>query len=211
MTLRSPQIFVLMAVVMACSATIAFADQIAVGLLAYDQISADQTQTQFDILNLTGDDAGLGFPITSDLTFNITSLVVNFTGGASATFTGSEFTVEDPEDDVDCDLTVTPACNLNGDSITSAVLTGTFSPTTGLSGLPAGDTGIEAGFSETITPSSGSTLIAGADSATIYATGTGTPALPEPGAWELVIALCALALVWRAVPCCWRRVRRAAA
>src|SRR5271170_3629077 len=115
---RLPKLFILLGV-MACFGT---ADQIAVGDLSYDQISANQTE--FDITNLTGlNSFPPDFPITSALTFTITSLVVDFTSGPALVLTGSDFTVEDAQDDIDCDVTVTGVCNLFGDNITSATLT----------------------------------------------------------------------------------------
>jgi hypothetical protein len=193
--------------VLACLSTIASA-QIGVGLLTYDAITA--SDDNFDATNLTGAAAfpSFGFPITTPLTFTITSLVVNFTSGPSLTLGASDFTT-DAAGDEDCTVS---ACNLFGDSITSATLTGTFSPTTGLAGLPAGDTGIEAGFSTTLTPSVGPTLIAGLDGTVINATATsGAPSLPEPGAWPLIFTLTGLVLIWRAVSWYWRRRMQGAA
>jgi hypothetical protein len=199
---RLPQVLSLL-FVMTLFGTIASA-QIGVGLLNYDQIIT-ASDNEFDITNLTGTSAfpAFGYPITTPLTFTITSLVVNFTTGPSLTLAGSDFTEVDSFDDLDC---TAAACNLFGDNITSATLTGTFSPTTGLSGLPAGDTGIEAGFTTTLTPSSGPTLVAGLDGTTINAIGTsGAPSLPEPGAWPLIFTLTGLVLIWRAVSWYWRR------
>jgi len=193
--------------VLACFSTIASA-QIGVGLLTYDSITA--SDNEFDVTNLTGSSAfpSFGFPITTPLTFTITSLVVNFTSGPSLTLGASDFTT-DSSGDEDCTVA---ACNLFGDSITSATLTGTFSPTTGLSGLPAGDTGIEAGFSTTLTPSVGPTLVAGLDGTVINATGTsGVSSLPEPGTWPLIFTLTGLVLIWRAVSWYWRRRMQGAA
>jgi hypothetical protein len=174
----------LLAVGLMCA--VAHADNIPVGDLSYDAISS--TTSQFDITNLTG--AGAlppDAPITTLLNFAGLSLVVNFTSGPSLTLPGSDFTVE-PDGEVDCDA---PACNLFGDNITSATLTGTLSPTSGLSGLPGSDTGILSAFTTTITPDSvnctGGTLEAGCDTAIIYATGTtGVVPTPEPETWGLI-------------------------
>jgi hypothetical protein len=171
---------------MACFCTLASADTVAVGLLSYDAISP--IQDQFDITNLTGLAAlPPDEPITTPLTFTVSSLVVNFTSGPSLTIPGFDFTIVDTDGDVNC--TVLSTCNLSGDSITSAILTGTLSPTTGLKGLPPGATGIEAGFTTTITPNpvvcTGGTLEAGCDAATIFATTT-THVIPEPGTVALV-------------------------
>jgi hypothetical protein len=182
---RLPQLLFLQ-FVMACLCAIASADQIAVGVLSYDGIAA--SQDQFDITDLTGLAAfPPDEPITTMLTFTVSSLVVNFTSVPSLTLPGSDFTIVDTDGDLDCTAT---ACNLFGDSITSAILAGTLSPTTGLSGLPSGDTGIEADFTTTITPDSvncsGGTLEAGCDAAIIYATGKSGVVVPEPAAWALV-------------------------
>ena len=118
----------------ACLGTIAFADMIPVGLLSYDAIAA--SQDQFDITNLTGVAAfPPGFPITTKLNITVMNLVVSFTSGPPLTLPGSDFTVVDSDGDLNC---TGSGCNLFADSITGAVLTGTFSPTTGLRGLPPG-------------------------------------------------------------------------
>jgi len=166
-----------------CFGPMASADQITVALLSYDAISA--TSTEFDITNLTGLNAfPPAVPIATPLTISVTSLLVNLSSGSSLTLPGSDFSITDPQGDLDCTVV---ACNLIGDSITSAILTGTLSPTIGLKGLPPIDTGILAAFHATITPDAthcrGGTLGAGCDTAIIFATGTTTP---EPGAFSLV-------------------------
>jgi hypothetical protein len=192
MTRRFSRIFILPFAI-ACLGAIAFADQIPVGLLSYDAVSA--SQDQFDITDLTGVAAfPPSFPITTKLNISVTDLVVNFTSGPALTLPGSDFTVVDTAGDLNC---TGAGCNLFGDSITSAILTGTFSPTTGLSGLPAGDTGILAAFTTTLTPSSGPILVAGTDLTIIDATGvstTPTPTVPEPSAWLLCLTVIGLAL-----------------
>jgi hypothetical protein len=165
---------------------VAHADNIPVGDLSYDAISS--TSSQFDITNLTGANSfPPDFPITTTLTISVTQLVVDLLGGGTITLPGSDFTVVDPGGDVDC---TGAGCNLFGDAITSATLTGTLSPTSGLGGLPAGDSGILAGFTTVITPDAvnctGGTLDAGCDTAIINATGTGKSTVPEPGTWGLV-------------------------
>jgi hypothetical protein len=201
MVRRLKQLFVLLGVTV-CFSTIAFGDTYDVGIVTYDTISAGQTE--FDITNGTGPGAsGLGFPITTPLTISITSLVVNFTSGPSLVLPGSDFTVVDSDDDLDCAVATTPACNLFGDSITSATLTGTLSPTTGLAGLTGGDTGILAGFSSTVLPSSGTTLVDGVDGQLIVATGvSATGAVPEPEAVWLLGTVIGAVFIGR------RRMRR---
>jgi hypothetical protein len=179
---RLPQFLGLLGL-MACFGATAYADLYPVGVLSYDLISA--TDDQFDITNGTGTNASLlGFPITTPVTITPTSLTVNFLGGGSAVLPGSDFTVVDAQDDLDCNAA---ACNLFGSlPIISAVLTGTFSPTTGLAGLTPPDTGVLADFTATLTPSSGPVLVAGVDAALITATGTApVSSVPEPGVFGL--------------------------
>jgi hypothetical protein len=200
---RLPQVFVLL-VGMAFLTRIASAGAIEVGagVLSYDTISA--SDDEFDITNLTGADAlPTDFPITTLLTMTITSLTVNFTSGPALVLPGSDFTVVDADDDLDC---TAGACNLFGDSITSAVLLGTFSPTTGVAGLPSG-TSILAAISDPngdtgaiITPGCSSpTLVAGCDVGEISATvGAATTGVPEPGAfWLIGIGFLLLGLMGR--------------
>jgi hypothetical protein len=179
MVKRLTQLLFLLALA-ACLSTVASADQIGVGVLSFDSISP--SQSQFDITNLTGTNSfAPDFPISTQLAFTVTSLTLSFTSGPGLVLPGSAFTTVDAEGDVNC---TGAGCNLFGDSITSAVLTGTFSPTTGLAGLPAGDTGILAAFTTTITPGcpGAAGLVAGCDAAIINATGTtGVTAAPEPG------------------------------
>jgi hypothetical protein len=198
MVQRLTQLFFLLAL-SACFCTVASADQIGVGLLTYDSI--DASTSQFDITNLTGTNSfAPDFPVSTLLSITVTSLTVNFTSGPALVLPGSAFTTVDAAGDVNC---TGAGCNLFGDSITSAVLTGTFSPTTGLAGLPAGDTGILAAFTTTITGGgcdpAAAILVAGCDAAIINATGTSgvTPA-PEPGTLGLVgIGMIALLFVGR--------------
>jgi hypothetical protein len=166
---------------------VAHADNVPVGILSYDTISS--SATEFDITNLTGGDAfPPDYPISTPLTITVTQVVVDLLGGGSIILPGSDFTVVDPGGDLDC---TGANCNLFGDAITSATLTGTLSPTSGLSGLPTGDTGILAGFTTVLTPGcGGTTLVDGCDFTNINATGVssgggGTKA-PEPETWGLI-------------------------
>jgi len=180
---------------MAGFCSIASADSIAIGDLSFDEGTlSTSTSTTFDITNLTGGDAfPPSFPVTSLLTITVTNVVVDLEGGGTVTLPGSDFAVVDAGGDVDCVNTASAAsggCDLAGDTVIGATLTGTLSPTTGLSGLPAGDTGIEASFTTTMSPScdpAAVVLVAGCDTSIIYATGvTGVTAAPEPGTWGLL-------------------------
>jgi hypothetical protein len=176
--------FLVLSCAMTAFSMVASADIYNVGILSYDQISA--SQTAFDITNLTGLAAfPPDEPITTKLTFTITNLVVNFSAGPFLVLPGSDFTVVDSFGDLNC---TGSGCNLFGQSIVSAVLTGTLSPTSGISGLTGSDTGLEAAFTATLTPGcSTGTLAAGCDAVLITATGTsGTGAVPEPGSFFLL-------------------------
>jgi hypothetical protein len=169
-------------------AAVAHADNVPVGVLSYDTIVTG-SDAQLDITNLTGTNSFTpDFPISTPLTITVTQVVVDLLGGGSIILPGSDFTVVDAEGDVNC---TGSGCNLFGDAITSATLTGTLSPTSGLSGLPAGDSGILAGFTTVLTPGcGGTTLVDGCDGTVINATGVtsggGTPA-PEPNTWGLMV------------------------
>lgn len=161
--------------------TIAFAQQpVTVGQL-------DFFSTGIDIFNLTGPGNPVSTSTGAPLSFTNLLLVVNAAGGVF-TVTNSEFqsaglgTGSLECTDANCLAAVVGA--------TSATLTGTFDPTTGIEGLPSDDTVIAANFTVIDPPK-----------ATIVA-----EALPEPGAWGLIFAFAGLALIWRAVPWCWRRV-----
>jgi hypothetical protein len=195
MTHRFSQ-FVVALAALSWLSTVAFADVIGVGLLSYDTVSS--TADEFDITNLTGLDAfPTSFPITTALTITITSLTVDLASGGPVVLPGSDFTVNPSDGDIDCDASATAACNFSGNDITRAILAGTFSPTTGLSGLPAGDTGIEAAFTTTLTPGCGTTYLnPGCDFTTIYATGvSGTTTVPEPSSWMLCLTAIGVALI----------------
>ncbi len=191
MVRRSIQPLILL-VLMACVGTVALADTYDVGIFAYDQISG--ADNEFDIINCTGANAaGCGVPeVDPQLTFTVTSLVVNFTSGPSLNLPGSDFT-SDASGDENCTAS---ACNVFGDNITSATVTGTFSPTTGLSGLTLPDDAILAAFSATLTPSSGPTLAAGVDAVYLTATGAVAP-VPEPKAVWLVGTVIGVFLIRR--------------
>ncbi len=188
---------------------VAPADQVAVGDLSYDAGSLTATSAAFDITNFDDVEG----PGSTPLVFAITDVTVNFENGTSEVLPGSDFTT-DADGDEDC---TAAACDLSSSSspVVSATLVGTLSPTTGLSGLDPGDTGITGTMTDglgdafvTITPGCGLTdpgsgtpvLDDGAtdgcqDTALIYAVETSgvVTSTPEPGTWSLLgIGLIAL-------------------
>ena len=187
-----------------CCSGIALADPIGVGLLTYDGVPFT-SPAMFDITNLTGANAfAPDFPITTQLTFTITSLVANLQGGGTFTLAGSNFTAVDPQGDLNCTVAgdaSTGGCDLAAYNLLSATLTGTLSPLTGLAGLPAGDVGIASAFTVTMTPDAScgtsGTLTPGCDAAVIYATGIARGAVPEPSTWIFVATALACGLMFR--------------
>jgi len=165
---------------LAVSAPRAAAGTINIGFVSWDLI-APGSNGSFDITNETGANAvALGdpadFPVDSAVNLSSLSLVVNFSDGSSSTFGSAYFTL------------AADGLSFNGGAIpvgganprpTSATLTGTFSPLS-LTLFDASTVSILSGFSTTITPSSGRTLLDG-DSALIVATTSDTtPPVPEP-------------------------------
>jgi hypothetical protein len=179
-----------------CCSTLANADMVAIGELTFDANTPSALAT-FDITNLTGLDAfPPDFPITTPLSIGVTGLVANLQSGGTITLKGSDFSVADAFGDINCTLAGDAAsgrCDFAAYQVTSATLTGTVSPATGLAGLPAGDTVIARTFSTTIVPNVGcgpsggvaATLTAGCDIAVIDATASAT-AVPEPRSLPIV-------------------------
>ena len=110
------------------------------------------------------------------------------------TVDGSNFVVVDPFGDLNC---TNPAgatsggCDFSAFNVLSATLTGTFSPTSGLAGLPGGASAILGTFSTTITPAdvdpncggpstAAAALVPGCTGTTIFATTVDRTAVPEP-------------------------------
>lgn len=164
-------------------AAVSSASELPVGFLSLDNTnSAEPTTGQFDITNLTGSSAlPPDFPITDLLTFSITSLVIEFdpsTGLSPETLTSSDFT-SDGFGGFNGDGTF----NLATDPILSVVLTGTFSPTTGLSSVAGGT--ILPDFTVTLTDPLGD--LQPGDFVVIDATtGSSPPVIPEPAPWVLL-------------------------
>ena len=175
------RLFVLaLAVVVSCG--IASADQVPAGIISLDDASGGLgTVGSFDITNFTGLNILLpDFPISTPLTFSITSLTVDFLGGGSTVLNASNFTT-----DGNGGFTGNNDFNLVTSPITGAVLVGTFSPTAGVND-GSGVVTIDAAFSDaagnpsvTLTDASG--LLATGDVAVIYAKTAASSAVPEPG------------------------------
>lgn len=101
---------------------------IAAGLLSFDNPNL-ATSGQFDITNLTGANyLPPDFPISTALTFSITSVTVNFTSGPADVLTAADFS-----SDGNGGYTGNTSFTYTTPDIVSAVLLGTFSPATGVS------------------------------------------------------------------------------
>ncbi len=186
----------ILSVVISCCAAIASANVIPVGLLTFDA-GTPYALAAFDITNLTGADAfPPDFPITTQLTITVTSLVADLQGGGTLTINGGDFSVVDPQGDLNCTVVGdagSGGCDFSAYNLVSATLSGTLSPVTGLTGLPAGATGIADSFTATIAPNAGcgpggstaTTLTAACDVAVINAT-TVPQTVPEPSSLTLL-------------------------
>ncbi|MFN8065534.1 MAG: hypothetical protein U0P82_12125 [Vicinamibacterales bacterium] len=181
-----------LALALGCAARAASANTISIGLLTYDEGVLQGGGNAFDITNLSGSSAlPPDYPVTTPVTITVTSLVASYSnaGGGSLTIPGSNF-IADPTGNVTCGVAGDASlggCNIGAYTITSATLTGTFSPVTGLGGLPPGFGGILGPFSATITPAAGAFLVPG-DFAVVDATlvaATDVP-VPEPSSGVLL-------------------------
>jgi hypothetical protein len=193
----------LLTLALGCFSAFAAAQTLTVGDLIYYG-STPGSVDQFDIYNFASDGIGAtnssgGSVTATSFAIDVTSLVVDLEGGGTITLPGSDFTTL-ADGDVDCTAS---ACNLYGDDITGATLTGTFSAT-GLSGLDPGYTGIEDAFTTSITPGCGTTYLDDGsvgdcyDTALITATETAAVGTPEPGTWTLLgLGMLGLLLVAR--------------
>jgi hypothetical protein len=117
----------------------ASASQIPIGLLTFDQPTAT-SGGEFDITNLTGTNSMLGFPVTTGLTFNITSLTVNFVSGPPDVLTSADFATDMGGGWL--------GSNVFSSSILSAVLVGTLSPISGVAVSGVGTETISAAFED---------------------------------------------------------------
>ena len=161
-------------VLVGCFSGAASAGPIPIGVFSFDTDGAVST---FNITNLTGASALLpDFPIETQLTISVTSLIASTTSG-NLTLGGNAFTA-DAAGNVNCTApgsASTGGCNFAAFVLTGATLTGTLSPTTGLLGLPPGYSAIASAFTATLTPTCDTVLSAGCDATIISAT-----PVPEP-------------------------------
>jgi hypothetical protein len=206
-----PKTLAVLCILTACS-TLASADSVGVGVFTFD-LNTPTASATFDITNLTGSNAfAPDFPVTTPLTLTITSLVATLDGGGTLNLNGSVFSIVDPQGDLNCAVpgdAGSGGCNFSAYNLVSATITGTFSPVTGITGLPGGATDISSTFTTTITPNAGcgpsggtaTTLTAGCDSAVIYATSLTVSAVPEPASWQMLL----LATLWTVILAIYKR------
>jgi hypothetical protein len=183
---RLPQLLFTLFVITSLG-TIAFAQEVPTPVVV-GQLDFLPGDIGIEIVNLTGPGDTVSTSTGAPLSFNNKLLTVTAAGG--------QFTVIDSEfQSIGLGnpgyLCTDANCLAAEVGATSATLTGTFDPTTGLQGLPSYDTVIEASFL-TVEPPQANII---------------AEALPEPGAWGLIFALTGLALIWRVAPWCWRRLQ----
>jgi hypothetical protein len=170
----------------------AVADALPVGAVSFDQLIAGNSGTLYGLDVFNGTQAGGGSPVTTFLTFSNLNLTVILSSGASESLA---LTPSDAFGDFS-----TGSLFAAGD-VSSAMLTGTFSPTSVI--LADGSAAnIQDSFSAALTGSSGGALSSG-DFAVINVN-TVVQVVPEPGTLLLLgIPLFCLALF----ECVNRRMR----
>jgi hypothetical protein len=174
-------IFMLASVLLASA--VARADQITVGLLSFDVFIPSSGTTPgvnaFDIFNFTGPVYGptVGPPYAADpLTLDNASLTVDFRGGSSQVIKLGNIGPGELLDSSGNPVVELPST----DVFTSALFTATLSPASFV--LSDGTAfGARAPISVDLTPSSGSSLVAGVDFAVVNAT-----PIPEPNTLVLL-------------------------
>jgi hypothetical protein len=161
------------------------ADDINVGIVAFDLTSPSTNQGEFDIIGFSGSQStgDANFPVTNTINLTGLSLVLSFATGPDEVFGPSYFTPTGDGESFDGAL-----ITLSGaDPIVSAVLTGSFSTTT--FDLFDGTTvTVNPTFTSTITDSTGGPL-QDTDFALISGTTGSTPpppTVPEPETFLLV-------------------------
>jgi hypothetical protein len=172
--------FVLLLFLLTACSVVALADQVPVGFISFDAANAAGTSGQFDITNQTGANSFAPlFPVTSGLTFTITSLTIDFVSGGSTVLNPSNFTADGSGGWLGNNAFTAP--------ILSAALLGTLSPTTGVAVAGLGTETISANFEDatgatgvTMADASGGPLVVGSEIAVIYAGTGGTVVSPVP-------------------------------
>jgi len=193
--LHIPLLLAVLAVGLSLPASV-FASSYAVGVLSLDPSAGTiPGPGQLDILNATGaGSAPPDFPVTTTLTFGITSVLLDFSDGSTVTLTAADFASDGFGGFAGNNSFNTPGSG-SGPFFTEAILTGTVSPTSAtVSGV--GPVTLSGSMTADLTDSSGGDLQLG-DSAVIFAS-TGTATAPEPGTLLLLAAgLGSLALIGR--------------
>jgi hypothetical protein len=177
------------------AATAAQAASIDLGYMSFDVTGSGTAQ--LDVVNLTGPNSVAlgdpGFPVTTGVSFDVTSLSLGFSDGTTKTFGSSYFTTS--ADGLSLDGSPVSIGGLSP-SVLDATITGTFG-TTALSLSGGGSATIEPSFSATITDSAGA--LQDGDLALISATtttgGGGTTSVPEPDGLALMFTGVGLLLV----------------
>jgi hypothetical protein len=163
----------------------AFADDYPVGVISLDQTGA--TSGEFDITNYTGvNSLPPDLPVTTDLTINISTLIITFASGPAEVLTAGDFT-----SDLNGGWLGNNSFNIASDPIISAVLTGTLGPTTGVDVFGVGTISIAAAFDDgsgtsSVTLSDPAGALALGDLADINAVSATAVPTPEPGTGALL-------------------------
>jgi hypothetical protein len=177
------------------AATAAQAESIDLGYMSFDVTGSGTAQ--LDIVNLTGPNSvALGdpnFPVTTAVSFDVTSLSLDFSDGSKQTFGSSYFTTS--ADGLSLDGSPVSIGGLSP-GVLDATIKGTFG-TTALSLNAGGSATITPSFTATITDSAGT--LSDGDLALITATtttsGGGTTSVPEPDGLCLMLTGVGLLLV----------------
>jgi hypothetical protein len=174
-------------------ATDAHADQVPIGVISYDVNQVDTlgnpTITAFDIANLTGDPSLGGYSLPPDFgvfTFlNFATTTLTLTGTSAP---GSPISLGTIASGFLQDSSGNPPASLlfgAGSTFSSALLTGTLD-TTSITLSDGTALVLDPQFSVFLGPSSGGSLVAGVDFATIYAETAPPVTTPEPGSASML-------------------------
>lgn len=195
---------VLILVLILVGVGLARAGEVTIGLVSFDQFIPASGSVAginaFEVFNFTGPIFGpaVGPPYSADsLTFTSATLKVNFVGGTSQTISLGDIGPGELLDSSGNPPVVQQFPTT--DNFVSATFTATLSPPAFM--LSDGTTFTAKGtITADITASSGSTLVAGPDSAVINAEQTGAIPTPEPSSFLLMavdLVGCFCLLVWK--------------